>query len=105
MYELRAQPQLIKYYHAAAGFPTKLTWLKAIKNGHYQSWKGLAVEAVQRHFPEAIETWKGHGCKNKMNLRSTKLKIQDEEEEVNKPVGALEELKGNYHLNFYRFLT
>ena len=34
-YEIRAQPALIRYYHAAAGFPTKLTWLKAISNGHF----------------------------------------------------------------------
>ena len=35
--ELRAQPQLIRYYHSAAGFPTQRTWIKAIANGHYQS--------------------------------------------------------------------
>ena len=38
IYELRAQPQLIRYYHAAAWFPTQRTWLKAIANGHYRSW-------------------------------------------------------------------
>ena len=30
-YELRTKPELIRFYHAAAGFPTKPTWLKAIK--------------------------------------------------------------------------
>jgi len=32
VYELKPQPELVRYYHAAAGFPTKPSWLKAIKN-------------------------------------------------------------------------
>ena len=32
VYELKTQPELVRYYHAAAGFPTKPLWLKAIKN-------------------------------------------------------------------------
>jgi hypothetical protein len=35
VYELKTQPELVRYYHTAAGFPTKPTWLKAIKNNHY----------------------------------------------------------------------
>ncbi len=31
VHELKMQPKLVRYYHAAAGFPTKPTWLKAIK--------------------------------------------------------------------------
>ena len=77
-YEIRAQPQLIRYYHAAAGFPTKPQWIKAIKNGHYSSWPHLTAAAVRRSFPESVETWKGHGQKNQMNLRSTKALIEEE---------------------------
>jgi hypothetical protein len=35
--ELKMQPKLVHYYHAAAGFPTKPTWFKAIKtsSSHY----------------------------------------------------------------------
>jgi hypothetical protein len=28
VYELKTQPELVQYYHAAAGFPTKPSWLK-----------------------------------------------------------------------------
>ena len=63
VYELRTQPELIKYYHAAAGFPTRRTWLHAIKNKHYASWTGLTYEGASKHFPEASETSKGHGRK------------------------------------------
>ena len=52
VYEIKAQPELVRYYHAAAGFPTKLTWLKAIKNGQFSTWPGLKEAAVRRSFPE-----------------------------------------------------
>ena len=82
VYELRAQPQLIRYYHAAVGFPTQRTWLTAIANGHYQSWVGLSEAAVRRHFQESTETWRGHGRKIQMNLRSTKTLVKAEEAEA-----------------------
>ena len=35
VYELKTKPELVRYYHAAAGFPTKPSWLAAIRNGRY----------------------------------------------------------------------
>ncbi len=32
IYKLKMQPELVWYLHAAAGFPTKPTWIVAIKN-------------------------------------------------------------------------
>ncbi len=72
VYELKTQPELVRYHHAAAGFPTKPTWLKAIKNKQFASWPGLTAEAVTKHFPESDETHKGHGRKTRSGLRSTK---------------------------------
>ena len=82
VYDLKAKPELIRYYHAAAGFPTKPTWLAAIRNGHYKSWPGLNAKDASKYFPESTETWKGHGRKIKSGLRSTKQLLQDEEQEV-----------------------
>ena len=31
----KAIPDLITYLHAAAGYPVKKTWIKAIQQGHY----------------------------------------------------------------------
>jgi hypothetical protein len=72
VYELKTQPKLVRYYHAAAGFPTKPSWLKAIKNKQYPSWPGLTWEATNKHFPESEETSKSHGCKMRSGLQSTK---------------------------------
>ena len=80
VYELKTQPELVKYYHAAAGFPTQPTWLAAIKNGRYATWKGLTAAGVRRHFPESVESWQGHGRKVRLGLRSTNKLIEMEQD-------------------------
>ncbi len=72
VYELKTQPELVQYLHTSAGFPTKPTWIEAIKNNHCASWPGLTVKAVTKHFPESKETMKGHRRKGKNGLQSTK---------------------------------
>ena len=54
VYELKTQPELIRYYHAAEGFATKPT--------------GLTSKAATKHFPESEETLKGHGQKTRSGL-------------------------------------
>jgi hypothetical protein len=61
VYKLKTQPELVQYYHAAAGFPTKPSWLKAIKNKQYASWPGLTWQPANKHYPKSKETLKGHG--------------------------------------------
>ena len=82
VYELKTKPELIRYYHAAAGFPTKPSWLAAIKNGHYKTWPGLDAETAARYFPESDEMWKGHGRKVRSGLRSTKTIVEEEAKAV-----------------------
>ncbi len=60
VHELKMQPKLVRYYHVAAGFPTKLTWLKAIKNKQFALWPGLMADIVNRHYPDSDKTPKGH---------------------------------------------
>ncbi len=61
------------FYHATAGFPTKPTLLKAIKNNQFALWPGLMVDVVNRNYPEYEKTQKGHGKKAPSGLRSTKV--------------------------------
>ncbi len=68
IYELKTQPELARYYHAAAGFPTKLTWLKAIKKKKFALWPGLTADVVKRHYPDSNETPKEHGRKAPIGL-------------------------------------
>ncbi len=60
VYDLPSVNQTIKYLHAAAGYPVKDTWVKAINAGNYTTWPGLTAIAVRKHFPESDETQKGH---------------------------------------------
>jgi hypothetical protein len=69
--------------HAVAGFPTKDTWIKAIKNGHYVTWPGVSAE-----FVSSIGTQKGHLKKQRQNVRSTKkhLNATSEDKELTRTV-------------------
>jgi hypothetical protein len=72
VYKLKTQPKIVCYHHAAAGFPTKPTWLKAIKDKQYVFWPGLMANAVDKHYLESVETHKGNSRKTCSGLRSTK---------------------------------
>ena len=72
VYELKTQPELVRYLHSSAGFPTKPMWLHAVKNRQYASLPGLTPEAIAKHFPESKKTLKGHARKTKSGQRSTK---------------------------------
>ena len=65
---------LVKYFHAAAGYPVYSTWLAAIKAGNYSSWPGITYSNARRYCPSADETIKGHQVQTRQNLRSTKPK-------------------------------
>ena len=68
VYELKTQPELVRYHHATAGFPTKPTWLAAIKNKQFAAWPGLSLDAVRKHFPDSEKTHKGHGRRTPSGL-------------------------------------
>ena len=51
VYDLPSIKPAIRYLHAAAGFPTKRTWLKAIRNGSYLSWPLITIKNVNKFFP------------------------------------------------------
>ena len=92
VYELPSTEQVVAWYHAAAGYPTKATWIKAIENGHYATWPLLTVKAVKKYFPEAEETDKGHMRRVKSGVRSTKAQIE-EPEEVQQAAATLANLR------------
>ena len=55
LYELQTVPERVRYFHACAGFPTKRTWIGAIKWGFFASWPDLTTKTGQQHFPEFEE--------------------------------------------------
>ena len=54
------QTDLLKYLHAAAFSPFKLTYIREIKKRYLQSWSGLALQLVTKYLPNSVSTSKGH---------------------------------------------
>ncbi len=77
VYELKTQPELVSYYRATAGFPTKPTWVMAIKNREFASWLGLTAKAVTKHFPELERRQKDMAAKHKATSTLQRLQQVD----------------------------
>jgi len=73
-YDLPSVEALVRYLHAAAGFPVKKTWLAAIKAGNFASWPGLTLANATKYFPQSDETVKGHLTQSRKGTRSTQPK-------------------------------
>ena len=88
VYDLPSTENMIKYLHAALGFPTKATMIKAIRNGWLIGWPGLTIENVNTFFPESDATHKGHMKAQRQGVRSTKEKEKSTDSEENKSPAA-----------------
>ena len=65
--------------HAAAGFPVKETWIRAVRAGNYTTWPGLSVKSIQKYYPDDVEeTLKGHMRGQRQGFRSTKERREQE---------------------------
>jgi hypothetical protein len=77
VYELPSTTEVVRFLHAALGYPTKATLLNAAKHGNLVTFPGLTPENIARHFPESDETQKGHMKQTKQGIRSTKVVDED----------------------------
>jgi hypothetical protein len=77
VYELPSTKEMVRFLHAALGYPTKATMLTAAKHGNLVTFPGLTPENISRHFPESDETQKGHMKQTKQGVRSTKVVDED----------------------------
>jgi len=80
VYELPKTEQVIAWYHAAAGYPTKTTWLKAIDAGFFKTFPLLTSKAVRKYFPESDETAKGHMRRVKSGVQSAQVQVHEAQE-------------------------
>ena len=83
VYDLPSVVSTVRYLHAALGFPTKSSLLKAVRKGYLATFPGLAVNAINKYFPESDETQKGHMKQVQQGIRSTKTKQQADDEDNN----------------------
>ena len=55
-YDLPSVEALVRYFHAAAGFPVRDTWIKAIKAGNFDLCSGLTYQNATKYCPTSKET-------------------------------------------------
>ena len=72
-YDLPSVRTLIRYFHAAAGYLVRSTWLKAIGSGNYSTWPGLTLANATKYCPSATDTILGHLVQKRQGVRSTKI--------------------------------
>ena len=70
-YDIPSVSALVSYFHEAAEYTVRSTWLNAIKSGNYASWPGLTYNNASRYCHSADKTIKGHTVQNRQEVRST----------------------------------
>jgi hypothetical protein len=73
VYELPSTKEVVRWMHAALGYPTKSTLLTAAKHGNLVTFPGMTPENISKHFPESEEPQKGHMKQMRQGVRSTKV--------------------------------
>ncbi|KAL7503578.1 hypothetical protein ACHAXN_001353, partial [Cyclotella atomus] len=107
VYNLQSKSEVVKYLHAALGFPTKETLLAATRAGFLTSWPGLNVSAINKYFPESVETQKGHMKHQRQGVRSTKIPqlqadvTDDERAQLEKEMKALKQKHRDIFIRVY----
>ena len=73
-HDLPSVGALVRYLHAATGFPVKSTWFAAIKSVSYASWPGLTYANANKYCPVSIETLQVPITQSKQGTRYIKPK-------------------------------
>jgi len=71
IFDLPSARDIFLCYHASVGFPTKATFIDAVRNRNYSTWPKLMVTLINRYFPDSDETIKGHLKGQHQGIRST----------------------------------
>jgi hypothetical protein len=88
VYSLRNTGALVNYLHKAMFSCTKSALIHAVKKGHLATWPGLTEEAINRHLKLTPATAMGHMNQKRQNIRSTKEKELETEDEDIIPTGS-----------------
>ncbi len=74
IFDLPSACQNFLWYHTAAGFPPKETFIRAVCNGNYATWPKLTVQLIPKYMLDLDETAKGHLKGQCQGIRSMKQK-------------------------------
>jgi hypothetical protein len=74
IFNLPSACQNFLWFHAAAGFPPKETFIRAIRNRNYARWPKLTIQLIHKYMPDSDETAKRHLKGQRQGVRLTKQK-------------------------------
>ena len=78
VHRIRSKEVLVDYFHRAAGYPMKKTWLQATKENFFITSPGLTYQLVAKFLPEDTEeTAAGHLHRRRQGIQSTKVPEDD----------------------------
>jgi hypothetical protein len=60
IFDLHSACQTFLWYHPAAEFLVKETFIKAVRHGNYSTWTKLTIQLINKYMPDSDETAKGH---------------------------------------------
>ena len=90
-YYLPSIEALLRYFHAASGYPVRSTWLTANSAGNYSSWPGLTLANATKYCPLVTATIMVHLVQKIQGVRSTKPKLPA----TSSPVQQLPQFRSN----------
>ena len=97
IFDLPTTRQTFLWYHASAGFPTKETFIGAVRNGNYTTWPKLTVALIHMHMPNSDKTAKGHLKGQRQGIRSTKQRAFEKIIEMEETRIKIEGESSPYH--------
>ena len=77
---MTTKKEIVEFYHAAAGWPVKKTWIAATQRNTYAYWQGLNEKMVRRHLEVREPTVLGHMNAQRLSIQTTKKKEKAGEE-------------------------
>ena len=77
VYELPSTKEVVRFLHAALGYPVQATLLTAAQHGNLVTFPGMTPTNIARHLTESDETQKGHMRQTRQGVRSTKIVDDD----------------------------
>jgi hypothetical protein len=92
VYALRNTGALVNYLHKSMFRCTKSVLVHAFKKGHLATWPGLTVEAINKYLKLITATAMDHMNQKRQNIRSTKEKLLEAENEDITPLGSGERI-------------
>jgi hypothetical protein len=82
LFDLPSACQNFLWYHRAAGFPPKETFIRSVCNRNYATWPKLTIQLIHKYMPDLDETAKEQFKGQRQGVRSTKQKAFEKKFEV-----------------------